>query len=148
MQGADKERWWILCEQAAKEQDPERLMELVKEINDLLGKKQDRLGHVAPYDKSKVRMTKSHTWSITRSVPGEEQGYVYVPGESDEWYGPNVRTVFRGVEGKLFRAWDAWERVARPLIEKADVFGNRGTFFDRRGSEDSGTPSAYLNISQ
>ena len=52
--------------------------------------------------------------------PGEEQGYVYVPGESDEWYGVNVRTVFRGVEGKLFRAWDAWERVARPLIEKAE----------------------------
>ena len=52
--------------------------------------------------------------------PGEEQGYVYVPGESDEWYGLNVRTVFRGVEGKLFRAWDAWERVARPLIEKAE----------------------------
>jgi hypothetical protein len=52
--------------------------------------------------------------------PGEEQGYVYLPGESDEWYGLNVRTVFRGVEGKLFRAWDAWERVARPLIEKAE----------------------------
>jgi hypothetical protein len=52
--------------------------------------------------------------------PGEEQGYVYLPGESDPWYGLNVRTVFRGVEGKLFRAWDAWERVARPLIEKAE----------------------------
>ena len=52
--------------------------------------------------------------------PGEEQGYVYLPGEYDPWYGLNVRTVFRGVEGKLFRAWDAWERVARPLIEKAE----------------------------
>jgi len=52
MEGATKERWWILCEQAAKEQDSERLMELVKEINDLLGKKQDRLGDVAPSDKS------------------------------------------------------------------------------------------------
>jgi len=52
--------------------------------------------------------------------PGDEQGYVYVPGESDEWYGLNVRTVFRGVEGKVFHAWDAWERVARPLIEKAE----------------------------
>jgi len=51
MQGANKERWWILCEQAAKEQDSERLMELVKEINELLEKKQDRLGHVAPSDK-------------------------------------------------------------------------------------------------
>ncbi len=53
MEGATKERWWILCEQAAKEQDSERLMELVKEINDLLGKKQDLLGHGAPSDKSK-----------------------------------------------------------------------------------------------
>jgi hypothetical protein len=53
MQGAIKERWWMLCEQAANEQNPERLMALVKEINDLLEKKQDRLDHAAPYDKSK-----------------------------------------------------------------------------------------------
>ena len=53
MQGANKERWWILCEQAANEQDPDRLMALVKEINDLLEKKQDRLDHAAPSDKSK-----------------------------------------------------------------------------------------------
>jgi len=51
--------------------------------------------------------------------PGAEQGYVYLPGESDEWAGPNVRTIFHGVEGKWFRAWSVWERVARPLIEKA-----------------------------
>src|SRR6267143_2732565 len=55
--------------------------------------------------------------------PGAEQGYVYLPGESDEWHGLNVRSVARGVEveGKWFRAWSAWERVARPLIEKAEV---------------------------
>jgi len=52
---------------------------------------------------------------------GAEQGYVYVPGESDAWYGLNVRSIFRGVEGKWFRAWSAWERVARPLIEKAEL---------------------------
>jgi len=51
--------------------------------------------------------------------PGAEQGYVYLPGDSDEWAGRNVRSVWRGVEGKWFRAWSAWERVARPLIEKA-----------------------------
>jgi hypothetical protein len=51
--------------------------------------------------------------------PGAEQGYVYLPGDSDEWAGLNVRTIFHGVEGKWFRAWSAWERVARPLIEKA-----------------------------
>jgi hypothetical protein len=50
--------------------------------------------------------------------PGAEQGYVYLPGKSDEWAGLNVRSIWRGVEGKWFRAWSAWERVARPLIEK------------------------------
>jgi hypothetical protein len=53
--------------------------------------------------------------------PGAEQGYVYLAGESDEWAGLNVRSIWRGVEGKWFRAWSAWERVARPLIEKAEV---------------------------
>jgi hypothetical protein len=53
MQGANKERWWILCEQASKEQNSERLMELVKEINKLLEEKQDRLGRVAPSENSK-----------------------------------------------------------------------------------------------
>jgi hypothetical protein len=52
-------------------------------------------------------------------TPGAEQGYVYLPGESDEWAGLNVRSIWRGAEGKWFRAWSAWERVARPLIEKA-----------------------------
>ena len=50
---------------------------------------------------------------------GDEQGYVYLPGESDEWYRRNVRSIVRGVEGKWFRAWSDWERVARPLIENA-----------------------------
>jgi hypothetical protein len=37
------ERWKQLCEQAAKEQDPEKLMELVAEINRLLEAKERRL---------------------------------------------------------------------------------------------------------
>ena len=53
--------------------------------------------------------------------PGAEQGYVYLPGESDEWARLNVRSIWRGVEGKWFRAWSAWERVARPLVEKAEL---------------------------
>ncbi len=31
-----EERWMELCEQASKEQDPERLLELVQEINAVL----------------------------------------------------------------------------------------------------------------
>ena len=53
--------------------------------------------------------------------PGAEQGYVYLPGGSDEWYSLNMHSIFHGVEGEWFRAWALWERVARPLIEKAEV---------------------------
>ena len=37
MQGEITERWMELCAEAAIEQDPERLLELATEINDLLG---------------------------------------------------------------------------------------------------------------
>ena len=50
---ATKERWWELCKQAAVEQDSEKLMELVKEINDLLGKKQNRLSSASEKDAPK-----------------------------------------------------------------------------------------------
>lgn len=43
MQGAVKERWRELCEQAAIEQNPTRLMKLVEEITWLLQEKQERL---------------------------------------------------------------------------------------------------------
>jgi hypothetical protein len=52
--------------------------------------------------------------------PGVGPGYVYLPGESDELFSRNVRSIFRGVEGKWFRARGAWERVARPLLDKAE----------------------------
>jgi hypothetical protein len=38
-----KERWMQLCEQAAIEQDPKKLLELVAEINRVLEKREDRL---------------------------------------------------------------------------------------------------------
>jgi len=43
MQGQQKERWKEFCELAAQEQNPERLMELVAEINRLLEEKEQRL---------------------------------------------------------------------------------------------------------
>lgn len=43
MQGEKKERWRQLCEQAAIEQNPAQLLQLVKEINDLLEEKERRL---------------------------------------------------------------------------------------------------------
>jgi len=43
MEGEIRERWQKLCEQAAEEQDPKKLMELIEEINDLLEAKEQRL---------------------------------------------------------------------------------------------------------
>ena len=43
MQGKNKERWLELSEQAAIEQDSEKLLALIKEINDMLEAKEKRL---------------------------------------------------------------------------------------------------------
>jgi len=43
MKGETAERWRHLCEQAATEQDPIRLLQLVSEINRLLLEKEERL---------------------------------------------------------------------------------------------------------
>jgi hypothetical protein len=43
LKGERLEHWQQLCAQAATEQDPQKLMDLVKEIDRLLGEKQDRL---------------------------------------------------------------------------------------------------------
>ena len=43
MEGDTGERWHQLCAQAAIEQDPERLLELTKEIIRLLDEKEARL---------------------------------------------------------------------------------------------------------
>jgi len=48
MQGENKERWKRLCEQAAVEQDPQKLLELAKQINDLLLGKRHRLDATTP----------------------------------------------------------------------------------------------------
>jgi hypothetical protein len=43
MRGETKERWKQLCEQAEVEQDSEKLMDLIKEINRMLDDKDERL---------------------------------------------------------------------------------------------------------
>jgi hypothetical protein len=47
VKGEKLELWQQLCAQAAVEQDPQKLIELVKEIDRLLGEKQDRLNRQA-----------------------------------------------------------------------------------------------------
>jgi hypothetical protein len=43
MKGKTKELWEHYCEQAAVEQDPDKLMQLVEEINRMLEEKEKRL---------------------------------------------------------------------------------------------------------
>ena len=43
MKGEKREIWMHLCEQAAVEQDPDKLMDLIKQINQLLEEKELRL---------------------------------------------------------------------------------------------------------
>lgn len=43
MQGTIGEDWRELCSQAAQEQDPNRLLELARQINTLLEEKEQRL---------------------------------------------------------------------------------------------------------
>ena len=43
MKGEKKEIWMKLCEQAAIEQDPIKMLELITEINRLLVEKEERL---------------------------------------------------------------------------------------------------------
>jgi len=43
MKGENRELWYQYCKRAAIEQDPEKLLELVKEINRLLEEKEQRL---------------------------------------------------------------------------------------------------------
>jgi hypothetical protein len=52
MFGDEKERWMDLCELAAKEQDPAKLMALVAEINRILESKEQRLKQVHSANKT------------------------------------------------------------------------------------------------
>jgi hypothetical protein len=49
--------------------------------------------------------------------PATKHGYVYLPGRSDPQYKDNVWQIYRGVEGKWFHAWSAWDEVAQPLLQ-------------------------------
>ena len=46
MQGATHERLKLLCEQAAVEKDPDKFLEIIREINDMLEAKRLRLSAV------------------------------------------------------------------------------------------------------
>jgi hypothetical protein len=60
----------ILCEQASTEKDPDRLAELVKEINDLLEEKQRRLTEELFAD-AKIHATQSAPLQ-SKNAPADE----------------------------------------------------------------------------
>jgi len=48
MQGETKQRWEELCQQAATEQDPDKFLELIREINGLLEERRSNLSEKKP----------------------------------------------------------------------------------------------------
>jgi hypothetical protein len=48
METEDRERWMELCEQAAKEQNPQKLTELIYEIHCLLRQKETQMQSAHP----------------------------------------------------------------------------------------------------
>jgi hypothetical protein len=54
---------------------------------------------------------------VTYAVdPVTGQGYVYLPGRSDEPYRLNTKAIYRGREGNWFRANAAWQTVFRNIV--------------------------------
>lgn len=66
----------------------------------------------APHD---VHIGYTVTYAYDHSRKG---GYIYLPGPRDERAKLNT-AVYHGVEGNWFRASSEWERLVRPLVEKA-----------------------------
>ncbi len=48
--------------------------------------------------------------------PSTNQGYVYFPGKTDEWYQLNASTILRGDEGNWYHSSKAWDETAWHLI--------------------------------
>ena len=48
--------------------------------------------------------------------PATGAGYVYLPGRSEKHYATNTYLIYRGVEGRWFRATRDWNSFARSLL--------------------------------
>jgi hypothetical protein len=48
--------------------------------------------------------------------PGEQEGFVYLPGSTDPRYRENTWLILRSVEGNWFHAWSEWDVVAKRLL--------------------------------
>lgn len=75
----------------------------VKYANRPAGEQKDQLAYVVSYE----------------ADPSTGQSYVYLPGKADEWYRLNTKAIFRGREGKWFRATAAWQTAVDQIIAQA-----------------------------
>jgi hypothetical protein len=52
--------------------------------------------------------------------PSPDEGFIYLPGKSDEQYWLNVKAIYRGdrIEGHWFRATTAWQDAVRQVMSR------------------------------
>jgi hypothetical protein len=56
-------------------------------------------------------------YSVTYAYdPDKGHDAVYLPGKDDARYAVNVRSIFRGVEGRWYHPTIEWQSLARTLI--------------------------------
>ncbi len=116
MQGANKERWKVLCEQAAVEQDPAKLHELIKEINDLLEAKEARLKGNPVLRQNSIRTENSAIPCRNRCpigvIPSSPERQDSLPGEP-----PRGVPVYIKDEGtRTFFATLRWFGLGSPIV--------------------------------
>jgi hypothetical protein len=50
--------------------------------------------------------------------PDTQQGYIQIPPAHDKDFPYNTETIYRGVEGRWYRASARWEELVRPRINE------------------------------
>lgn len=64
--------------------------------------------------------TSPDTYIVQYAIdPVTKRSYVFLPADCDAPYRDNIQLIYHGVEGSWYYTWSEWEKVARPLLEKA-----------------------------
>lgn len=66
------------------------------------------------------RTTDMNTYRVTYMYDAATQeGFVFLPGETDPRYRENTWLLKRGIEGSWFHAWSSWDATVKPLLANA-----------------------------
>ena len=66
------------------------------------------------------RTTEMNTYRVTYVYDrARQQGFVYLPGETDPRYRENTSLLLRHNEGNWFYAWGEWDAAVKPLLPNA-----------------------------